>query len=285
MPKLSKNIQSEMKGVGFEFFPEEHVYLYEGKPMTGVTTLLGILAKPQLIPWAARMAVEYVKEKGTLVSNPIEQGEGEPIDGDFYQIYAGDLEEAKTAYAKKRDDAAQKGTNTHALVEEWIKLCIEKNSGWVMDTVEPRFEPIDSFITWASEQNVQFIASEEKLYSESLFVAGTADFIFEKDGKRYIGDIKTYKKIWDRTPFYQCAGYALMFEEMGLTTLSIRDELLAPRKHEIDGYCIFNLPKEREHNPKEDVLWSFDVEGDTKAFLACVEIYRQNANFSKPKYK
>lgn len=259
MPTLSKNIQSKMKGTGFEFFADEHVYLMDGRPMTGITTILGsVIAKPQLIPWAARMAVEYIKEVA-------ESGET-PLGNKFWTVGEVILEEAKTAYAKKRDEGAQKGTDTHALVEEYIKECIEKNDGLPVLYHNER-NPIAPFLAWASTNVTRFLASEAQLYSKEMFVAGTADFIFEKDGKTYIGDIKTYKKIWDRTPFYQCAGYGLMHREM--------------TGSEIAGYVIFNLPKEREHNPEEDVLWSFDTSGDTRAFLACLEIYRQNANFTK----
>ena len=252
--------------MNFTFEPKTHTYRLDGKRMTGVTTILGVLNKPALVPWAARMAVEYVKEHSMLVSDQNKVTD----DIKEYQTSETVLEDAKTAYAKKRDEGAEKGTNTHALVEEYIKLMILDQAGKALemnDDPTHYWTPIKPFIDWARAQNIKFLASEEQMYSEEMFVAGTADFIFEKDGKTYIGDIKTFKKIWDRTPFYQCAGYGLMHREMHGT--------------DIEGYVIFNLPKERGHDPEEDVLWSFDTEGDTKAFLACVEIYRQNANFTK----
>jgi hypothetical protein len=50
---------------GFVFDEKKHLYFYDGKPMTGCTTILGVLAKPALIPWAAKMAVEYIAQHGT----------------------------------------------------------------------------------------------------------------------------------------------------------------------------------------------------------------------------
>lgn len=239
----------------FTFEPEKHVYKYDGKKMTGCTTILGVLAKPQLVPWAARMACDYIRDAEIDWQMGIS---AEKLD----QL----LKEAQVAHAKKRDDGATKGTDTHAEVERYINFCI-KESGGMPNPVEPHFKGcgIDSFIEWASANNIKFLASEAQFYSKSLWVAGTADLIFEKDGKRYLGDIKTYKKIWDRTPFYQCAGYALMAQEMG--------------EPAFDGYCIINLPKERNFKESEDIKWSFDIKGDTDAFLACVTLYRQNANF------
>lgn len=259
---------------GFEYRDSDHSYFMDGKRMTGCTTILGVLNKHALVPWAAKMAVEYIYSNSQFYDNiagyPPPEAGGEVQDR--YLVDSEVLELAKTAYAKKRDEGAQKGTDTHALVEKYINYCIEFRNGLVTgetEIMESSYDPIIPFIKWAQAQKLRFISSEEKLYSKSLFIAGTADFIFLKEGKFYVGDIKTYKKIWDRIPMYQCAGYALMNEEMG--------------RSKISGYCIFNLPKERAFKEEEDVLWSFDTEGDTKAFLACVEIYRQNANF-KPNY-
>ena len=235
--------------MGFYFEPSNHKYFYDGKPMTGVTTILGVLAKPALIGWAARMASEYIGQiwKGGVLYTKVEVA----------QV----LESAKVAHAKKRDDAAEKGTDLHAIVEDYVHHCISVWEGQPVD-VEGT-EVISKFIKWAQEHKVKFLASEAKLYSKTLWVAGTCDLAFEKDGKKYIGDIKTYAKIWDRTPFYQCAGYSLMYEELG--------------GGKIDGYCVLRLSKDGTF---ED-MWSFDIEGDTRAFKACCEIYRQNANFAK----
>lgn len=285
--KTKKKIDITGVPMGFYYRDSDHKYFLDGKSMTGCTTILGVLAKPALIPWAARMAVDYIKDVAEYVQN-----NHEDRDGDYYIVDEEQLNEAKTAYAKKRDEGAQKGTDTHALVETYIGMCIEKSNGLALAEdalVAGVAEKIAPFIGWSIANNIRFIASEAKLYSKELFIAGTADFIFEKDGKRYIGDIKTYKKIWDRTPFYQCAGYALMWEEMNEVKDPTDGELVRsiPGWYEgeleasptIAGYVIFNLPKERSFNEKEDVLWSFDIEGDTRAFKACVEIYRQNANF------
>lgn len=252
--KMSKFTPPE---TGFAFDDAKHAYYFDGKKMTGCTTILGVLAKPQLIPWAARMACDYIKENSHKVT----------FEGDLlhYEVTPEQLDEAQVAHAKKKEEGATKGTDTHALVEEYVKECIAMggNNGYAMPGVAD--PAIAGFAEWAMRENIRFIASEAKFYSKSLFVAGTADLIFEKDGKKFLGDIKTYKKIWDRTPFYQCAGYALMAEEMG--------------EPKFDGYCIINLPKERSFNETEDIKWSFDIEGDTQAFLACVTLYRQNANF------
>jgi hypothetical protein len=134
--------------------------------------------------------------------------------------------------------------------------------------------PISPFIQWAIKEDVRFIATEQRLYSKELWVAGTCDLIFEKNGKRYIGDIKTYKKIWDRVPLIQCAGYALMWEEMRWNNYQTGKIDDGPYPLNIDGYCVICLPKERAFNEAEDVLWSFDPEADKKAFISAVTLYK-----------
>lgn len=265
-----KTATKKEKPLGFRFDEGTHKYFMDGKPMTGCTTILGVLNKPALVPWAARMAVDYVKDVWDIDTAHTKEWF-------LNEVY----EAAKNAHAKKRDEGAAKGTDTHALVETYIKFAIKALDGQAFLTPEVPSEVVP-FAKWATKENIRFVASEQKLYSKSLWIAGTADFIFEKDGKRYIGDIKTYKKIWDRTPFYQCAGYALMWEEMQ-NGEPITDDTLLTGKQLVDGYVVFNLPKERAFDESQDVLWSFDIEGDTRAFKACVEIYRQNANF-KPNY-
>jgi hypothetical protein len=249
-----------------ENFGKYHHYYADAegtKEYTGITTILGVIAKPALIGWAAKMATEYIREN---VAYAI-PGE----DGGYWAIKPSVVEEARTAHAKKRDTAADKGTELHALVEtlvqHWIDKAEGKPIGMPADWGDEAYKALTPFMLWAGSQNIRFIAAEQRLYSKTHWIAGTCDLVFEKDGKRYIGDIKTYKKIWDRVPLIQCAGYALMWEEMfnGVYTTT---------KQNIDGYCVVCLPKERAFNEAEDVLWSWDTEGDREAFISAARLYR-----------
>ena len=236
-----------MTGNGFEFFPESHTYLYNGKRMTGCTTVLSIISKSNLIPWAARMAVEHIADNIAALIGA-DQETTERI-----------LTEAKNAHLRKKEAGAQKGTDTHALVEQLVKNSITANGGFIPHDWA-RDEKIGAFVDWAWKEKIRFLSSEARFYSEKLYVAGTADLVFEKDGKRFVGDVKTYGKLWDRVPHFQAAGYCLMAEEMG--------------EPAFDGTCIINLPKERPFNELEDVSWSYDIEDDKKSFMAAVTLYR-----------
>ena len=176
---------------GFEFDKDTHRYYFDGEQMTGCTTILGVLNKPALIGWASRMASDYVKDE---TRKYVRDSALYMADSDFLKI----VEDAKNAHARKRDSAAEAGTDFHALCEMYVKDCIQYFKG----KPEAEYkEEIEKFANWAKTNNITFLKSECLFYSKSLFVAGTADLLFEKDGKRFVGDIKTMNKIWDRTPF------------------------------------------------------------------------------------
>jgi len=239
---------------GFQFDEESHSYFMDGKPMTGCTTILGVMAKPALIPWAARMAVEYVREHSSLRKIAHEQVEQAPSIETLYEVSEETLQLAQKAHTQFRDKRAAEGTDLHALAEEYIKSCIA-NGGDPRSAGGGDNEAIRKFADWAITENITFKESEVKLFSKKLFVAGTADFMFEKEGKLFVGDIKNKKKIYGRESFFQCAGYSKMRSEM--------------TGEAFDGYCVVRL-WENEIEP----LWSFDTEGDQEGFMACVRLYR-----------
>ena len=230
----------------FKFIEKTHTYLMDGKRMTGVTTVLGVISKPMLIDWAANMAVDYIKENGS-------SAEGAVLVSDYV------LKEARTAHTKKKEAAGTKGTNTHALVEAYVKMSINTQDGYPVD--HPRVNSDDpmlhEFIEWSLENKVQFLESEKKLYSKEWFVAGTTDFTCIIDGKRFVGDLKTMKKIWDRTPYFQTAAYMKMLKEMG--------------EEDYDGSVIVNINKETFELTEH---YSYDWESDVKSFEAALTLYR-----------
>src|SRR3990167_5788165 len=176
-------INKNITGQGFEFDEKKHMYYFDGVKMTGVTTILGIIAKPQLISWAARMAIENVKENINAIISAT---------ADEREIL---LKNAQNAHAQKKDKAADIGTIVHKAVEEWIKekkIPVLDESGMTM---------FNQFVKWAEDNNVKFLDSEHKVYSKEHFYAGTLDFICEIGGKKYLGDFKTSSGIYGREYF------------------------------------------------------------------------------------
>ncbi len=241
----------------YEFQEKGHKHLFDGKPLTGVTTVLSILSKPALLPWASKMAVEYVKEK--LVPNAGKEGEVQWLSYSPEELDV-ILGEAKTAYAKKRDKAGDEGTAIHAMLEVMIKKAIIETNG-IINPVTTDIPQVEEFMNWAKDKT--FLASEVHVFSEPMFVGGICDIVYEENGKKYLADIKTGSGIYGEM-FWQMGGYHLCMEEMGLY-------------EGIDGYTVVNIPKKGGLK----VETNYGLTQNKEGFKHCLAIYRLLAETKK----
>ena len=234
-------MQEEQK---FEFNENNHTYTLDGKRLYGVTTILGVINKPALIQWAVNMAIEHININFPTVEEIIKNP---------FSLSAV-LEEAKSAHRKSKESAATKGTDIHEIIEKIVKRAILENNGVLVRKTsdEPQ---VQRFIDWAESEGIKFIDSERRIYSSKIWVAGTCDLIFEKEGKRYVGDIKTTSGIYDRTPFMQCAAYQLMISEQTGETF--------------EGRCIIRLGKAGDF----EVVWS-NSHLDEEGFLHALGLFK-----------
>ncbi len=247
----TKNTMSKTKPV-FEFNPSNHTYTLDGVKMTGVTTVLGVIAKPALVPWAAGMTAEYIKEKAPIVK-----------DGNrhIYQVTTEILDEAKKAHTRRKEARGLAGGDTHTLLEDIIKNAIEFSEGFIQRPLIEQPLQIAQFIDWAIERKAKFLVSEQVMYHPDWFVGGTADFVCKIGTQKFVGDFKTQKKIWDRVPFFQMGAYRGMLESMGEKGFA--------------GSLIIHIPEEGEL----DTHYSYDYESDLEGFLAALKLYRLLNNY------
>lgn len=261
----------------FEFKEKGHKYTLDGKPLTGVTTILGVIAKPALIDWAANTAVDYVENEMPVIGSKWEgcicENTDETCDGceenrmieatvDWQKLNS-ILVEAREAHTRKRDDAGKKGTDVHKEIEVVVKGAIKNFDGYIQGSIGGENKQIRLFCNWATENKVKFLDSEKRMYSEKLWFAGTVDAVAEIRGNKYVVDFKTQAKLWDRTPFLQVAGYRIMLEEMGETGYH--------------GGLVVLLPKEGGM----ETHYSYEYESDKEGFLAALKIYRIIKNKTK----
>ena len=249
---ITTNMENNKK---FTFNKDKHEYLLDGKRMTGCTTILGVLAKPALIPWAAKMATEYIQKNAPKEMLPVPAGEKE----EEYNYIVSEklLEEARKAHAKRKTDAGTYGTETHRIIAEIIADVIENSEGVIRSGKNPN-KSVQNFLDWAIENKVKFLETEKIIYDEEKFIAGTVDFVAEIDRQVWIGDFKTTGSGIYPEHFYQCGGYHIMLEAMGLYP-------------NVTGYLILNLKENGEFLEKRSV----SNEGNKKIFINCLEIYRQ----------
>lgn len=237
---------------GFIFQEKGHKYFLDGKAMTGVTTILGVIAKPALIQWSANMAVDFIKAH-EVIGHYNKVGSIE-FDMAFDEL----LKQAKSAHRIKKEDAGQKGTDVHALLEIIIKSVMV---GKKIEEVETDNPQVQHFLDWAKTNKVKFLASEEKVFSRNLFVAGTIDFVCEIDGEVWLGDFKTSSGIYPEH-FFQTAAYQKLWEDMVETDNGMPVNF--------KGHIILNLRKDNSFEEKR----SISNEDNLSAFLAALTLYR-----------
>jgi hypothetical protein len=247
-----------VKAKEFTFDEKRHRYELDGKPLTGVTTILSVIAKPSLIQWAADETAKHLGWVNPKYETPDIENLVLPTDK---QEYFDRLCEARVQHAKRKEKAGDIGTLAHKHIENIVIEAI-KNGGYINGD-NPINVPLDGtvatmvshFVKWALDNNVKFIESEKRLFSEKHWFAGTCDLVFEMEGKRYIGDIKTSSAIYNEH-FFQMGGYEIALEEMGYS--------------KVDGYLVINLKKDG----KFDLKMAQNTEINKQAFLHALGLYK-----------
>lgn len=233
----------------YTFKENGHQHLWDGKRMTGVTTVLGVIAKPALIGWAANMAVDYVKDRLGRTEN----GDFTNDENLVWTTSKKILEEARKAHTKKKEAAGDIGKLVHSAIEEYVK-----------NGTEPKLDKqgtkmFENFKKWVADNKVKFLESEKHLYSEKLFVGGICDAIVEIDGQKWLADWKTGGTRIYPEAMAQMAGYEILAREMGIY-------------QDITGYIVLGIFKDGTMEEKRTV----SNDDCKKMFMAAYDIYRIN---------
>ncbi len=157
----------------------KHIYTFNGKKVTSVTQALNVINKPALVAWAANSAIEYV-------SLQIEPGKSY----DELQLQA-IFEAGRKNHYQKKTEAGDIGSFIHKWVEQYIK-----GENPAMPVNPDLQDAVGRFMGWVKKHNVNFLLSEQQIYSKKYNYTGTLDFICKIDNKMYIGDLKTSSGIY-----------------------------------------------------------------------------------------
>lgn len=260
---------------------KSHVHTLDGKPLIGTSSAASVLAKP-LTWWASGLAVGKFgwihkgdKKKGWVkkeVRLEAAKNRRDVILKMTDEEYLKLLDEAYAAHSEKLATSATEGTDLHAMVESYIKVCLEKNAGVPMIpgmvTKEWKYYKILPFINWAGSKVKRFLWSEMHCYSERLWIGGITDFGFEDlEGKIGVGDIKSSKEAY-LSQFWQCAGYDIQISENG--GYDRKGNKVFTLEKPIDYYMIFPFGME-----VPEAQYYYDVEGGRAAFEAEIFLYKK----------
>ena len=144
----------------------------------GVTTILGVLSKPALVPWANKLGLQGI-EVGKYV-----------------------------------DNLAEIGTLAHAMIESYLRGEQADTSDYSANQIELAENALLSFWEWLKGKELVPLLLEEPLVSDEKCYGGTIDCYCMLDGVPTLLDFKTGKAIYPEM-MYQLASYRELLGEYG----------------------------------------------------------------------
>lgn len=168
----------------------------------GVTTVLSVLNKPALVPWAAKAVSDNIREE-------LEKLDGQKITPQQIDHICA---EGKNIYKKKASDAADIGTRVHKAVDGIIR---GSNVSADLDIQNG----IQGFRDWMASHSLKIELGDTKIGSKLFGYGGSLDFVSFEGNEAVIWDLKTTKKRKDRDHgiydeyAYQLAAYRQAFTE------------------------------------------------------------------------
>lgn len=227
-----------------------HRYYYNGAgPFPSVTTILGIIDRPQLIEWAKRETARSAVKHLEMLSTMLLQGG----------------EEATVAWLKqipdyKADVAGDFGTRVHAVAEQLAR----GQEVALLPELEPYVEAYRGFL---ADHHVKVYATERLVFNTRYGYGGTYDLAAEVDGTPdVLLDIKSGRTAGYPEEELQLAGYrfAEVEADEGGPLYPIR---------KFKATAILHLRPDAYPEGYRLIAFSADRD-DFKTFIAALHLYR-----------
>ncbi len=230
--EIQKIIAEKVTGVWVpEHDTKGHHYrnIKDGRLVDSVTTQ-NIIDKPNLIPWAARIAAEWIAERLPLYCK---------------ENHDQMMSEASLAFRTVRDTAGSIGTQAHDKIEiyinEWIKLEHRPFLSGPLGTDPRVVAAVRSALKFFDKYpEIVPIASELLVGSTKLNAAGTLDFLVLWGDKLWLLDWKTSNSALHDDYAIQVAAYCHFFEEM--TGLKIAGASILGLSKNYDETKVYDIP-------------------------------------------
>lgn len=234
----------------------------EGKPLIvpSVTTILKLENKDNLIQWAADKTLEWCVENWFMLGSRSSE-----------DAFSG----ARYRWQAFRDERASVGTGIHDTIES------EHTGGWNFPLLdEEQLQIMEQWRALNERHTIKPILSEFTVWDLENEFAGTADGLWEIDGKVCLVDIKTSKNTW---PGHWMQLAALRHADLRLEKqadgtwkefgwgLSIEDGVDGETTR-IEAECLVHLRAD-----KAEILWAEDLDLRWKQFKGYAEQWRLNA--------
>lgn len=196
--------------------PGGRFYNIDGVMMPSVTNILSAIAKPLLVPWAAKVEREAVT---AAAADVYQQWATQPTTRTplprswFLTTLAAQLGKVR-AHERTLTAAGDLGTEAHQLIEWHLRTAIGSQAG-PQPLVRPEARhACQAFLQWATSVRLKPVLIERQVYSLTHGYAGTLDILCRVNGVPTIIDLKTSTKIYPEAGL-QLAAYSVALEDMG----------------------------------------------------------------------
>lgn len=164
------------------FYQKSHRYRLDGSWVPGVTTLIKKgLPKPAMPYWSAKMVAEWVADNPDLTEELKRLGGRGPA-----------VAFLKELPWQKRDDAAIRGTDVHALAERLAH-------GEEVEVPEHLAGHVQGYVDWLDANQPEVLLTERPVASRQWRYAGTFDLVAKLDGVTWLLDVKTSSGVYGST--------------------------------------------------------------------------------------
>ena len=182
--------------VELEYDDTKHTYMVKGKQVPAVTKIVDAVSPKNLTEWAAKAGADWWLENYT----------------DDVEMQAIMYDGIRYAHKEISREAQNIGSDVHRWIELWIKFKIHGGSAVAEYPYNVRV-PMENFHKWVESREIEWVASEKKIYSKFWNYAGTIDALAKINGELYVIDFKTSAKIY-KEYYLKVYGYAQAVHEM-----------------------------------------------------------------------
>lgn len=175
----------------------QRYYTKDHTLVPGATTVLQVLNKPALVPWANRLGLQGID------------------------------------CTKYRDEKAEIGTLAHYLIECELKGEKPDTKDFTENQIDQAENSLIKFYDWMKEHKLEVILSEGQLVSEKYRYGGTVDCYGKMDEKFELIDFKTSSGIFPEM-IIQLSAYKQLLEENGHQVDEVR--ILRIGRDEKEGF-------------------------------------------------
>lgn len=227
-----------------------HFYIKGYAEVPGITTVLDIIHKPQVVEWMIRQEREsIIAAAGRLV----DQGKISPIS---FRLALQQGVPTAGANKKERQKAAELGSAVHQAIENFMRSKLGRPTAHIFLTAEAQ-ERYGRFIQWTEQVDFEPLACELPLVHGTYDYGGTLDFAAKIDGKLHLVEVKTSQQVW--LPFHlQLHALKSLWESAGYG--------------EVDQMSILHLPAKDYEEPFDFIKVKYS-ETTMAVFLAALTLW------------